>query len=247
MIKEILLPNLGEGVDTADVSDILVKAGDSIVKDGPFIVLESEKATMEIPSDFSGKVEKVLVAIGDKVSTGEKLISINTTDGDDKPAIKGKIKKPTKSNGKVEEKAETKVSTPHPTKQATIEPKKNNQVPFASPAVRRFARELGADLKLVQGSGAKGRIVKEDVQSFIKAQLTGQQNARRAPQPTIDFTQWGDVETVPLNKIRRITGDRMTTAWQTVPQVTNFDKIDITELDILRRSLQNVNGKMKQK
>ena len=242
MIKDILLPNLGEGIDSADVSEILVKTGDIIEKDSSVFVLESEKATMEIPSDFSGTIKEIFINNGDKVTTGQKLISIEISNGKQETVQKSEKKDDVEVEKKEDiSKTEKTAEKPQETTKPLVE-KDVNKAPFASPAVRRFARELGANLAFVQGSGPKGRIIKEDVQKFIKGQLTGKTTAPIQSQPEIDFSQWGDVEKIPLNKIRRITGERMTTAWQTIPQVTNFDKVDITELDDLRKSMQKVNS-----
>jgi len=237
MIKDILLPNLGEGVDSADVSEVLVKSGDIVEKDSSVLVLESEKATMEIPTEFAGTVKEIFVSNGDKVTTGQKLISIEV-------GSKAKVEEKPKTVDEPKEIKNEKV--PKPQKQLEIvkqeDPKFSAKIPFASPSVRRFARELGADLGLAKGTGAKGRILKEDVKIFVKSQLTGGATVSDPQQPEIDFSQWGDTETLPLNKIRRITGERMTTAWQTVPQVTNFEKVDITELDGLQKSIQKINN-----
>ena len=243
MIKEVLLPNIGEGISTADVSDVLVKVGDSISKDDPIFVLESEKATMEIPSPFEGKVKTVNIKKGEQVSPGQALITVDISGEDkdsditeEKSIVKENISKnPVYEPPKVEQSAE--VQTPK-----NVDIPKTAKVPFASPAVRRFARELGADLIYIQGSGPKNRITKEDVQLYIKSQLAGRGTSKPILQSAIDFTQWGPIENLPLNKIRKITGERMTTAWQTVPQVTNFDKVDIAELDEFRQSLQKVNS-----
>ena len=240
MIKEVLLPNIGEGITTADVSDVLVKIGDSILKDDPIFVLESEKATMEIPAPYDGSVKTVKIKQGDQVSPGQVLITMDISGEDkdsetldDKTAVKENISKKSEKEAPV---VNAKPAIPTTSKTGS------EKAPFASPAVRRFARELGADLSYLRGSGAKGRITKEDVQLYIKNQLTKQGISSSTRQPAIDFAQWGTVESLALNKIRKITGERMTAAWQTVPQVTNFDKVDITELDELRRSLQKVNS-----
>ena len=243
MIKEVLLPNIGEGIETADVSDVLVRVGDSISKDDPIFVLESEKATMEIPSDYSGTVKEVFIKTGEQITPGQKLITIELSDSKD---AKEKEEEKAKKNNKeietvkpavIKEERELKnvVEATQPTKSH-----QSKKALFASPAVRRFARELGANLELVTGTGSKARITKEDVQNYIKRQLSGQGKLQSTNQPEIDFSVWGPTERFSLNKIRKITGERMTTAWQTVPQVTNFDKVDITELDEFRRSLQKV-------
>lgn len=241
MIKNILLPNLGEGVESADVSEVLVKPGDQVNEDTPILVLESEKATMEIPAERTGTIKEIFVDNGEQISTGQKLMSIKIGSDEKSKKIEADPKPEEKEKPNEEPKPTEEKIQAEPKKQVT--PAKENSVaPFASPSVRRFARELGADLSLIKGTGAKGRILKEDVQGFIKAQLTGKPVTMAAPQPEIDFSQWGEIETVNLNKIRRITGERMTTAWQTVPQVTNFDKVDITELEGMRKAMQKANG-----
>ncbi len=243
MIKKVLLPNIGEGIETADVSDVLVRVGDSISKDDPIFVLESEKATMEIPSDYSGTVKEVFIKTGEQITPGQKLITIELSDG--KGITEKEAEKAEKNNKEIEtvkpavikeeRELESAVEATQPTKS-----QQSKKAIFASPAVRRFARELGANLELVTGTGSKARITKEDVRNYIKRQLSGQGKLQSTNQPEIDFSVWGPTERFSLNKIRKITGERMTTAWQTVPQVTNFDKVDITELDEFRRSLQKV-------
>jgi pyruvate dehydrogenase E2 component (dihydrolipoamide acetyltransferase) len=243
MIKKVLLPNIGEGIETADVSDVLVRVGDSISKDDPIFVLESEKATMEIPSDYSGTVKEVFIKTGEQITPGQKLITIELSDG--KGATEKETEKAEKNNKEIEtvkpavikeeRELESAVEATQPTKS-----QQSKKAIFASPAVRRFARELGANLELVTGTGSKARITKEDVQNYIKRILSGQGKLQSTNQPEIDFSVWGPTERFSLNKIRKITGERMTIAWQTVPQVTNFDKVDITELDEFRRSLQKV-------
>ena len=243
MIKEVLLPNIGEGIETADVSEVLVKVGDSISIDDPIFVLESEKATMEIPSPFDGKVRTVKIKQGEQVAPGQVLITVDLS-VKNKDSVTSENKSTDKRNiskESVKEVLKTEKSTKIKSKQKSND-QKTEKVPFASPAVRRFARELGANLSFVIGTDNKGRITKEDVQNYIKRQLSGQGTAQIIKQPEIDYSVWGPIENVLLNKIRKITGERMATAWQTVPQVTNFDKIDITELDKFRRSLQKVNS-----
>ncbi|MDX1285632.1 MAG: 2-oxo acid dehydrogenase subunit E2, partial [Draconibacterium sp.] len=238
-------PNMyRSAIGNAFMTFYLVNAGDMVKKDDSVLVLESEKATMEIPSEFTGTVKEIFVTNGDTVTTGQKLISIEV--GDEPKAVKeGESKKVEEKKSDEQPKEEVIEATKQPKQPETViqeTPTVSTKVPFASPSVRRFARELGADLNLVNGSGAKGRILKEDVQNFVKSQLAGRTVTTLPQQPEIDYSQWGDVETLPLNKIRRITGERMTTAWQTIPQVTNFDKIDITELDGLRKSMQKINN-----
>ena len=224
MLKEILLPNLGEGIDYADVSEILVSPGDAVSVDDTILVLESDKASMEIPTENAGIIKKVFVVVGDQVKTGEVLIVMEATSEN-----KVKQKKEVKEVKEVKE---------------TIEPKKqitNNKAEdktFASPGVRKLSRELEINLSQIKATGPKGRITKEDLHGFIKQKMT--QGGFGGPQttPKIDFSKWGNVEDKPLTKIQRITGDRLQRAWQTIPHVTQFDEANISILNAKREELK---------
>ena len=244
---EIRLPELGEGITSVEISDVLVAQGDTLKVDDPIIVVETEKASMEIPTTEAGTVESVNVEKGGTISPGD-IIIITTGDGvqtetdDETPAP---IKETTEPPDGV------KSETPVPYKATdefisligpTINPELGKPV-LASPSVRRFARELGCELKLVNGSGPKGRITQEDVQEYIKGRLAGGGSALPiiAPGQDLDFSKWGEVEIQSLNKIKKITGKRLQQAWQAIPHVTQFDKCDITKLDKLRLHLKKVN------
>jgi len=228
MIKEILLPDLGEGIDSAEVSEITVSQGDTVGIDDTILVLESEKASMEIPAETNGIVSEILVSAGDEVKTGQLLIKIEISD------------------------AEIKIETPieeEPQKQEPIEKGQIKQEPalvvtgrndhvFASPGVRRLARELGINLETINGSGPKGRITKDDLNSYIKIQMAISLGNFPQPKKDIDFSQWGDIEVQKLTKINKITGQRLQKAWQEIPHVTQYDKADITDLDALRKELK---------
>lgn len=250
MIKNIILPDLGEGIDSAEVSEILVKVGDTIKDEDSIIILESEKASMEIPTDSAGTVKEIAVVAGDEVGPGAVLIKIEVE------AEKEELQTDKPKEEKPEKESQSPVSDrqPAPVSQSTKishQPPITTpqQTPLASPAVRRFARELGADLLLVRGSGAKGRITKEDVQNYIISVLASAGTGRSGPQPmpAIDFAQWGEIETIRLSKIKRITGERLQQAWQTIPHVTQFDEADITELEALRKTLKALNENEKQR
>ena len=228
MLKKIVLPDLGEGIDSADVSEILIKPGDTVSVDDIILVLESDKASMEIPSENSGIVKEVFVAMGDEVKTGESLLSIETTsDNKDKPDIQKTEEGPKevveKSVKPVEAKQETKPST---------------DKTFASPGVRRLSRELEIDLSLVRATGEKGRITKEDLHGYIKQKMVQGGSITTSSFPKIDFSQWGVVENTPLTKIQKITGERLQQAWQTIPHVTQFDEADISVLNSKRIELK---------
>ena len=256
MSEKLFLPELGEGIDSVDISEVLIKPGDTISADDPVLVLESEKATMEIPAEKDGVVVEVFVSVGDKLSPGGAIYSIDAAaetkplqkeieKQEEEPAPKSedRSKEPPKTNKPAEKEV---VQTPPAPTPPTISDQ--NKTVSASPSVRRFARELGVDLSLVTGTGLKNRISKEDVQGFVKAQLSSGPIARTQVNLSagIDFATWGEVEQVPLSKIKKITGERLQQAWNTIPHVTQFDEADVTELYKMRKVLQATNkGKSK--
>ena len=230
MLKEILLPDLGEGIDSADVSEILINPGDSVSIDDIILVLESDKASMEIPAEDAGVVKEVFVNAGDEVKTGALLISIEVSSGsteESKP-------EPKEEEPKKEDK-ETKIETKAPEiKSENISSDKT----FASPGVRRLARELDIDLTTVNATGPKGRITKDDLHGFIKQKMAQGGSVGAVSLPKIDFSQWGSIDEQPLTKIQKITGDRLQQAWQTIPHVTQFDEADISVLNKKRIELK---------
>ena len=246
---EIRLPELGEGITSVEISDVLVTKGDSIKLDDPIIVVETEKASMEIPTIEGGVVESVQVEKGGTLSPGDVIIRIEG---------EGQTESPIKENDNEAEIVESvqdeisKTPTPKQAESTPIEKSVPAQSPqlgkpvLASPSVRRFSRELGCDLKLVNGSGPKGRITQEDVQEYIKGRLAGGPTGKVlpiiAPGQDLDFSKWGEVDIQPLNKIKKITGKRLQQAWQAIPHVTQFDKCDITKLEKLRKHLKKVNN-----
>ena len=230
MLKEILLPDLGEGIDSADVSEILINPGDSVSIDDIILVLESDKASMEIPAEDTGVVKEVFVNAGDEVKTGAPLISIEVSSGsteESKP-------EPKEEEPKKEDK-ETKIETKAPEiKSENISSDKT----FASPGVRRLARELDIVLTTVNATGPKGRITKDDLHGFIKQKMAQGGSVGAVSLPKIDFSQWGSIDEQPLTKIQKITGDRLQQAWQTIPHVTQFDEADISILNKKRIELK---------
>ncbi len=238
-VKEILVPDIGD-FDAVEVIEILVKAGDTVAVEDSLISVESDKATMEIPAPEAGVVKEVKVALGDNVSQGSLLLLLepvadaaaNVTDAE--PAAPAAEPAPETTPAKP-------ASTSAPVKASPTA--KIDEVSFstayASPSVRKFARELGVDLGRVDGSGRKGRITREDVQAFVKRALAqgGGGGLGVAPMPEIDFAQWGEVETQALTKINKLTGQFLHRNWVTVPHVTQFDEADITDLEVFRKSM----------
>jgi len=246
---EIRLPELGEGITSVEISDVLVTKGDSIKLDDPIIVVETEKASMEIPTIEGGVVESVQVEKGGTLSPGDVIIRIEG-EGQTEPPIKEND-----NEAEIVESVQDEISktpTPKQAESTPIEKSVPAQSPqlgkpvLASPSVRRFSRELGCDLKLVNGSGPKGRITQEDVQEYIKGRLAGGPTGKVLPiiasGQDLDFSKWGEVDIQPLNKIKKITGSRLQQAWQAIPHVTQFDKCDITKLEKLRKHLKKVNN-----
>ena len=249
-MADIRLPELGEGITSVDISDVLVTQGDVVKLDDPIIVVETEKASMEIPTTESGTVENVQVEKGGTISPGDVIISIS---GDGvQTEVVDKTPPPIEETTDPQNEVKSETPVPYITAATSVEKppipttSEIGKPVLASPSVRRFARELGCDLKLVNGSGPKGRITQEDVQEYIKYRLVGGALGGPAlpiiaPGQDLDFSKWGEVKIQPLNKIKKITGKRLQQAWQAIPHVTQFDKADITKLDKLRLHLKKVN------
>ena len=231
MIKEIVLPDLGEGIESATISEIPLSAGEHVKKDDVLLVLESDKASMEIPSDYDGKITEVLVEEGKDVVTGEPLFKIEIQD-----SAKEEIEEETKKEDKTKEQTEVKVES-----KAVFEPSiaRVGDDVFASPGVRRLARELGIDLRLIKGTGAKGRTTKEDLHSYIRIKMQEGSGLSKPPKKPIDFSQWGDIEYQKLTKVNKITGSRLQEAWQDIPHVTQHNSADITDLNDYRKKLKS--------
>jgi len=234
MIKEILLPDLGEGIDSAEVSEVLVSPGKTIKEDDIILVLESEKASMEIPAEIGGKVKKVLVAPGSTVTTGQGLITVEAAG---------------KKTSKQKEKKQKAPARPAIT--TAIESKKQIEVKrdraFASPGVRRLSRELKIDLQNIKGTGPKGRVTKEDLHNFIRNKMERFSGRPHDLGEKTDFSQWGKIEAQKLTKIKGVTARRMQHSWQTIPHVTQFDEADITDIHAHRQKLNKDRGAKKNK
>ena len=231
MIKEIILPELGEGIDGAEVSEVSVTVGDFVAADETIMVLESDKASMEIPADVSGTISEILVAAGDELKPGHLLMKIETTEKSVEAQVTEQKTPPTEPEPKPEEivlsESETVFGTPG-----------SSENVFASPGVRRLARELGINLQIIKGSGQKGRITKDDLNGYIKLKMAMSSGSIPARKQEIDFSKWGEVEIQKLTRIKRITGERLQRAWQSIPHVTQFDEADITDIDAYRKELK---------
>lgn len=246
---EFKLPEVGENISSGTIVSIFVKPGDTISKDQDLLELETDKASLPVPSPCSGTVVDVLVKAGEQAQIGQVVMTINET-SDAAPAEATKPQPTPQTAQKTEQKTQP---TPPPaspaetpqSKPVTVAPKisatdipARKDVP-ASPSVRRLARELGIDISLVPGSGPSGRISKDDVKAYTKQMMSsGGGNSGTitpASRPLPDFTRFGDVTRESMNKIRQVTATHLSYCWQTIPHVTQFAKADITELDKLRK------------
>jgi len=229
----VKVPDIGGATDV-DVIEIMVKAGDKIEIDQSLITLEGDKATMDIPSPAAGTIESIALKTGDKVSMGSLILVLNSEQSE--PEVK---ETPVEAKPLAEERAHTEVL---PQQQNSINEQADsttNAVFSAGPSVRRMARELGVNLSDVRGSGRKNRITTEDIQKYVKTRLSqkpASQGFSMPENPAIDFSKFGETQTQPLNKIKRLTGLNVHRSWITIPHVTQFDEADITELEAFRKS-----------
>ena len=264
---EVKVPDIGDFTDIP-VIEIFVKPGDSVKAEDSLITLESDKATMDVPSPAAGTVKEVKVKLGDKVSEGSPIVVVETAAS--APAAEA----PKPADAKAPSPAppapaaappRAAAAAPAPAAAAPSKPAQGSAAPapvdsaafkaaHASPSVRKFARELGVDLARVTGSAAKGRILQEDVQKFVKQVMScgapaagaaagGGGSLNLLPWPTVDFAKFGPVEARPLSRIKKISGANLARNWVMIPHVTQFDEADITELEAFRVALNKENEK----
>ncbi|MDC0185548.1 2-oxo acid dehydrogenase subunit E2 [Gammaproteobacteria bacterium] len=237
-----MVPDLGDFNDV-EIIEIFIAEGDYVNIDDPLITLETEKAAMDIPSPFSGKVDSLFVELGVKISEGDNICELLSEDSDVINGKKEKIeehieskKEDSKESTKVEEEFIDQTVSPDPIIDNKTITKSFAGV-HASPSVRKLARELGADLTLIKGTGMKRRILPEDLKSHIKAILSGTKSntSNSLPSiPIIDFSSFGEIETLSLSRIKKISGPRLQASWINIPHVTQHDEIDIHELEQIR-------------
>ncbi len=257
---EVLVPDIGDFKDVP-VIELLVKPGDTVAAEESLVVLESDKATMEVPAPRAGVVKEVKVKVGDRVSQGSLIVLLEAAASAAVPAPSQPAAPAPAAAApeapKPASPAPARVEAPAPAIAVAPAPLPATGVPpHASPGVRRFARELGVDLAQVKGTAPKGRIAKEDVQGFVKAALAGGGTAG-APRaagggladlglpawPKVDFAKFGPIETQPLSRIKKISGPALARNWVVIPHVTQFDEADITDLEAFRAQVNAENAK----
>ena len=254
-IVEIKVPDVGN-VPSIDVVEVTIQAGDIVALEQTVAVLETDKASMELPSTAAGTVQQVFIKQGDKVSEGSLIatVLISDTATPEKPAEQPKPaeQKPEPAPVAVTAPAEKTPEKTRPVIEPVVSESSDGKTPHATPSVRLFARELGVDLnKISKGSGRKGRILREDVTAFVKKALTEQtvvSNGAGIPSiPAVDFSVFGETETVKLSKIKRLTGQNLTRVWLNLPLVTYHEEVDITEMEAFRNALnaEKAKGELK--
>lgn len=255
-LKQVVIPDIGDFKDVP-VIEVLVKAGDEVKTEDSLVSLESDKATIEIPSPYSGLIKEVLVKPGDKVSQGTLVLVIETSDKDHTETSTQVSADELIRKGAIPPEAEVKQISAQSIQKL---PQRNGSVEgtplskaHASPSIRRFARELGVNLDLITGSGPKHRILKEDVQAYVKAELSKSQGGgvgsvlNLLPWPQVNFAKFGPIELKPLTRIKQISGANLHRNWVMIPHVTQFDEADITDLEALRRESNEIDKENKVK
>jgi pyruvate dehydrogenase E2 component (dihydrolipoamide acetyltransferase) len=258
MIKKIMIPEIGESVESGDVIRVLVSVGDPVSLDQPVIELETEKAVVEIPSQHEGKITEILVKTGDTVKIGQAIAVVSTSGAEDvangkedaveknsaeapqektadEPAKSVRTENTPKAEPEVlDATAAGRPDAPEPEDKPVME---RNIAP-AAPSIRMLARELGADINAMEGSGPGGRITAEDVKNHVRRIVTQAGKVPRGAPVAMalpDFGKWGEIRREPVTKIRRITAENTASAWTMIPHVTQFDEADITEVEAFRK------------
>lgn len=247
-VQDVKVPDIGG--DAVEVTEIMVKVGDTVSEDQSLLSVEGDKASMEVPAPFAGKVKEIKISVGDKVSTGSLIMVFETTgSADAAPAADAEAPK---AESKAETKAETKTEAPAAKAEAAPVSNdgfvENSAYAHASPVIRRLAREFGINLAKVKGTGRKDRVVKEDVQNYVKQLVKQVESGAAAGSgsgnsmgfdliawPKVDFAKFGEVESKPLSRIQKLSGNNLHRNWVRIPHVTQFDEADITGLEDFRK------------
>lgn len=253
-LKQVAVPDIGDFTDV-DVVEVHVAPGDAVAENDPLVTLETDKATMDVPAPFAGVVAEVLLKVGDKASEGTVVVALKADAASERKATDqtatveagapGAVRSAVSAEASAREREQPEVKAPEPSSNGGGEPV------YASPSVRRLARELDIDLSAVSGTGRKGRIVPEDVEAYksgggAKAPATAGGGApsivggtvvETLPWPSVDFSKYGETERVELSKIRKISAANLTRNWVRIPHVTHNDEADVTDLEAFRKQL----------
>ncbi|MCE2572045.1 pyruvate dehydrogenase complex dihydrolipoyllysine-residue acetyltransferase [Motilimonas eburnea] len=251
-LKEVTVPDIGG--DEVEVTEVLVAVGDTIEEEAGLITVEGDKASMEVPAPFAGVVKELKINVGDKVSEGTlvAVVEVTVAGAPAAPAAEAPVATPAPAQAAPQQAAPKPPPVPHHPSAAE---QKGSGLVHASPSVRRLAREFGVDLTKVKGTGRKSRIIKEDVQAYVKYELSrpkataatsvgGGNGLQVVKAPKVDFTKFGETETVEMSRIQKISGPALHRNWVTIPHVTQFDEADITDLEAFRQSENAMNAKI---
>ena len=262
-IVEVKVPDIGDFKEV-EIIELMVKPGDTVKVDQSLITVESDKASMEIPSSHAGVVKELKVKVGDKVAKGSLVLVVETTGGAAPAVAPAAAPEPAAQAAAAPAAAvaAAPVAAPAAAPATAAAPAVNGKLAHASPSIRKFARELGVELALVGGSGPKGRITQEDVQNFVKGVMSGAVASPGAasapvakggsgvgldllPWPSLDFAKFGATELLPLSRIKKISGPNLHRNWVMIPHVTQFDEADVTDLEAFRVDTNAANAKNK--
>jgi pyruvate dehydrogenase E2 component (dihydrolipoamide acetyltransferase) len=241
----VKVPDIGD-YKNVGIIEVLVKPGDTVGKEQSLITLESDKASIEIPAPEAGVIKELKVKIGDKVSEGDVILMLEASGTtENKKSEPQKAAPATQAPSAAPKPAASQAQRPAPARSAATLPaidEANFGKAHASPSIRKFARELGADLGRIQGTGPKSRILREDILNYVKRILSGAATVGGgmpgvSPPPKVDFASFGPIETQPLSNINKLTGKYLHSSWFHIPHVTQFDEADITELEALRKKM----------
>jgi pyruvate dehydrogenase E2 component (dihydrolipoamide acetyltransferase) len=243
-IKPVTVPDIGD-FKNVGIIEVLVKPGDAVGKEQSLITLESDKASIEIPSPEAGVIKELKVKVGDKVSQGDVILMLEAVQGGAKSKKAEPVSQaPSAAAKPAPQPARTAAATARPAPATTLPAidEGSFRKAHASPAIRKFARELGANLGQINGTGPKGRILREDILNYVKRILSGAATVGGgmpgvSPPPKVDFASFGPIETQPLSNINKLTGKYVHSSWFHIPHVTQFDEADITELEALRKKM----------
>ena len=230
---DIKVPNIGDFTDV-EVIEVLVNQGQDILKNDPLITIESDKSSVEIPSNFEGKVKSLKLKVGDKVSEGDLILILESLSSE------GKIKEETK----IEKQSEPIVEIKQATEQISISEKKIKDISSASPKARKFARELGVNINQVVGSEKDGRVIEDDIKKFVSSKSANNNEAKEIKPIKIkneyEHADFGKVEIKDIPRVKKLASTYLTNSWTTIPHVTNHDEADITEMESFRTSLKDI-------
>ncbi len=249
--EEVRVPDIGDFKDV-EIVEVQVKTGDTVGVEAPLITLETDKASMDVPSPVAGRIAELKVGKGDRVSKGSLIAIVEVEEGARADTAPAKQEPGAETAAAASTPTGPPALAPRPAAQAPAAPARAAALPpideatfgkaHASPSVRKFARELGVNLIDVKGSGAKGRVLQEDVKAFVKAILTGgaaaPAGAGLPKLPVVDFAKYGEIELKPLSRVRKISGPRLQASWLNIPHVTQHDEADITDLEEQRLALK---------